>query len=82
MTRHIQAIFENGLLRPLEPLQLPEHQRVRISINSIVSESDDLVARQRAAFADLDAELAQLTDGGRSQPPPISELDQSLYGRP
>jgi predicted DNA-binding antitoxin AbrB/MazE fold protein len=28
MTKTLQAVYENGVLRPLEPLDLPEHQRV------------------------------------------------------
>jgi predicted DNA-binding antitoxin AbrB/MazE fold protein len=34
MTRVTEAIFENGILRPTEPLPLREHQRVRITIDS------------------------------------------------
>lgn len=34
MIRAIQAIFENGVLRPLEPLSLPERARVSLTIDS------------------------------------------------
>jgi predicted DNA-binding antitoxin AbrB/MazE fold protein len=38
-----EAIYEAGVLRPLEPLDaLEEHQRVRITVQSV-----DLVAEQR-----------------------------------
>ena len=33
MARQLEAIFEDGVLRPLEPLTLPEHQRVRLTID-------------------------------------------------
>jgi len=33
MAREIDAIYENGVLRPLEPLDLEEQQRVRIIID-------------------------------------------------
>ena len=33
MAHRLEAIFEGGILRPLEPLQLPEHQRVTLTIN-------------------------------------------------
>lgn len=33
MARQLEAIFEHGVLRPLEPLTLPEHQRVRLTID-------------------------------------------------
>jgi predicted DNA-binding antitoxin AbrB/MazE fold protein len=41
MARVIDAIYENGTLRPLETLDLPEHQRVRITIHEPIVESPD-----------------------------------------
>lgn len=32
MSRHLEAIYEQGVLRPLEPLALAEHQRVRLTL--------------------------------------------------
>jgi predicted DNA-binding antitoxin AbrB/MazE fold protein len=32
MTKQVEAVYENGLLRPLEPLALKEHQRVTVAI--------------------------------------------------
>ncbi len=32
MVRHVEAIFSQGTLRPLEPLGLPEGARVRLSV--------------------------------------------------
>jgi predicted DNA-binding antitoxin AbrB/MazE fold protein len=32
MDLHFDAIYENGVLRPLSPLALPEHSRVRITV--------------------------------------------------
>src|SRR5712691_7446087 len=34
MAREIDAIYENGVLRPLEPLDLEEQQHVRITIDN------------------------------------------------
>jgi predicted DNA-binding antitoxin AbrB/MazE fold protein len=34
MTFHIDAIYESGVLRPLTPLELDEHQVVSISISA------------------------------------------------
>jgi predicted DNA-binding antitoxin AbrB/MazE fold protein len=33
MTRSLQAIYENGVLRPLEPLTLKEHQQVTVTVS-------------------------------------------------
>jgi predicted DNA-binding antitoxin AbrB/MazE fold protein len=32
MSRQLEAVYEHGILRPLEPLVLPEHQRVRLTL--------------------------------------------------
>ena len=32
MVRRFDAVYEQGVLRPLEPLALPEHQRVRLTL--------------------------------------------------
>ena len=32
MGRQLEAVYEQGILRPLEPLVLAEHQRVRLTI--------------------------------------------------
>ncbi len=32
MTKTLEAVYENGLLRPLEPLPLEEHQRVLVTV--------------------------------------------------
>ena len=32
MSRHLEAVYEQGVLRPLEPLALAEHQRVRLTL--------------------------------------------------
>jgi predicted DNA-binding antitoxin AbrB/MazE fold protein len=33
MTRSLQAVYEKGVLRPLEPLPLQEHQQVTVTIS-------------------------------------------------
>ena len=35
MSEHIQAIYENGVLRPLQPLDLPENSVVEIDVRDI-----------------------------------------------
>ena len=37
MTITIDAIYENGVLRPTEPLMLQEHEKVRVTIEAEVS---------------------------------------------
>jgi predicted DNA-binding antitoxin AbrB/MazE fold protein len=33
MTQSLQAVFENGVLRPLEPLHLKEQQQVTVTVS-------------------------------------------------
>jgi predicted DNA-binding antitoxin AbrB/MazE fold protein len=33
-SQEIQAVYEDGVLKPLEPLHLAEHQHVRVSVSS------------------------------------------------
>ena len=35
MTTDVEAVYENGWLRPLQPLLLPEHTRVRLSVETL-----------------------------------------------
>ena len=37
MTCKIEAVYEHGVLRPLEPLVLTESQRVTLSVSDVVS---------------------------------------------
>ena len=32
MVRQVEAVYEQGVLRPIEPLVLPEHQRVQLTL--------------------------------------------------
>lgn len=34
MRQTIEAIFENGVLQPLEPLNLPDHERVSVTVET------------------------------------------------
>jgi predicted DNA-binding antitoxin AbrB/MazE fold protein len=36
----IEAIYENGLLRPLQPLALAEHTRVRVSVETLDNDNE------------------------------------------
>ena len=60
MSKHIEAVYENGVLRPLEPLNLDEHQRVTVTVTDV---SDDplrahldieYMERLKKEVADLD----------------------------
>ncbi len=39
MATELDAVFENGVFRPLEPVHLPEHLHVRVTIDEDVIDS-------------------------------------------
>ena len=65
MTQHIQAIYQNGVLRLLQPLDLPENQIVEIDVRD-VSENETDKEKWLKEFdewmASLDSNTPTLTD--------------------
>jgi predicted DNA-binding antitoxin AbrB/MazE fold protein len=53
MERTITAIYENGVLRPLAPLDLPEHAQVEIDVRQTMPPTNTQVQRElvRAALS-------------------------------
>ena len=66
MTKEIEAIYEHGTIRPLQPLELPEGARLDV----IVITHDEVEANGNAA--EILAEIAAL---------PIEGEDDSFSGR-
>ncbi len=62
MDHVIEAIYENGMLKPLETLDLPEHQRVFITVHEAPVESPDetLDAWQCVYEGVAEEEIAQI----------------------
>ena len=65
MSEHIQAIYENGVLRPLQPLNFPENSVVEIDVRD-VSENDTDKEKWLKEFDEwmesLDPNTPNLTD--------------------
>lgn len=40
MNENVRAIYENGVLRPLQPLNFPEHSEVEIDVRDISENGD------------------------------------------
>ena len=62
MDRVVEAIYEQGMLKPLEALDLSEHQWVRLTIHDATEESPDeqLDAWQGVYDGLTDEEVAQI----------------------
>ncbi len=70
MDRQVDAIYENGVLRPLEPLDLEEQQRVRITVSN--GDNGDPLADL------LDTKFMQRCARERSDAPGIEEVRRIL----
>ena len=46
----LDAVFEDGVLKPLETLNLPEHQRVRITLTPLTQRGSGAGEREIAAW--------------------------------
>jgi predicted DNA-binding antitoxin AbrB/MazE fold protein len=73
MTTTVAAVYENGILRPLEPLSLSEGQRVQIAVSA------EGAANPRNVGAIM-AEIAALPVEGACDPFTSRDHDQVLYG--
>jgi predicted DNA-binding antitoxin AbrB/MazE fold protein len=68
MNQNIQAIYENGVLRPLQPLDLPENKIVEIDVRDVSDDKENQPsnAEKIKAFDEwmnnLDPNVRVLTD--------------------
>ena len=61
MTQLVQAIYENGVFRPLDPVHVSEHERVSLVIESVPQPpAAEVLARQRESLRKLRAEMNTL----------------------
>lgn len=44
MPKSVEAIFENGVLKPVTPLHIPEHKLVHIIIQEEIEEPSDILS--------------------------------------
>ncbi len=75
MTQTIDVIYEDGVLKPLEPVQLEEHQRVTVEIQSVRPLlPDEILELAHQVYAGLsEEEIAEIEE---------IALDRSNFMRP
>lgn len=75
MTQKVEAIYEDGVLKPLTPLQLPERQRVILAIRPLPQlDPDEILELAHQVYAGLsDEEIAEIE---------AIALDRSNFMRP
>ena len=83
MTRQIDAVFEQGVLRPLQPLSLADNARVRVTVSapddeswmdvefmdSCINDSDPTISLEkvRAALAKIVGSMDSAIDETRGE---------------
>ncbi|WPL18941.1 hypothetical protein Thiowin_04037 [Thiorhodovibrio winogradskyi] len=80
MNQHLRAIYEAGVLRPLEAVSLSEHQEVALVLQTLDADLDDIPTSPIWEFA---AELASTLPDDEWEKLPIdgaTALDHYLYG--
>ena len=70
MTKQVEAVYENGLLRPLEPLPLEEHQHVTV----VITETRPVPERSHPDSDYLEAVQKEVASMGRV--PTLEEIHQ------
>ena len=75
MTKQIEAIYEQGMIRPLQPLELPEGSRLDVIV--ITHEQP----KTNGNTTEMLAEIAALPLEGSSDPFAGREHDSILYPR-
>lgn len=53
MPKTIEAIFEEGVLKPVSPLNIPEHKKVTLIIEDEPSESTDILSLSAMVYNGL-----------------------------
>lgn len=72
MSRMIEAVYENGVFRPLEAVTLPEGEHVQVTVPEVTEE----IQRRVAALDAFDAALENLTEEQWQQ------FDETVQRRP
>ena len=59
----LEAVYRNGAFEPLDPTNLPENQRVRLTVEEVeLSDAQEWLARARRRHAQMIAENRILPD--------------------
>lgn len=56
MPKTVEAIFEDGVLKPISPLNIPEHKRVTILIKDEIVEPFDVLSLASMVYNGLSPE--------------------------
>ncbi len=82
MTMTIDAVYESGVFRPLRPMELPEGEQVKLTINSDLLAEMERNAPDPRRAAEIMAEIAAMPVETGGQDFAGTDHDKILYGGP
>lgn len=74
MSQRITAIYENGVLRPLAPLDLPEHSTLELDVEEVRMPGTPQASRESIKRRMIDAGLSLSPTAATGAPPSESRL--------
>lgn len=77
----VTAIYENGVLRPLTPLELPEHTQVQLSVLPLPTPDDAQEHRRRVQEVLVAAGLRQPISTSLRTPRSLSDEERAELAR-
>lgn len=84
MSQEFEAIYENGVLRPLKPVELREHEVVSVCVQSAADDAGLLTIgkQQRTILLSFVANMESLVEGLPTDGATNRDHDRILYGEP
>jgi predicted DNA-binding antitoxin AbrB/MazE fold protein len=83
MTIQVDAIYDGGVLKPLEPLALPDQSQVRIIVCAAEPPDEaEKLAAQKAALAEMRKVIDALPQVNNNDGWSVRQHDELLYGKP
>jgi len=91
MSQQIDAIYDNGVLRPMVPLALPDQTRVKLTVEEELpatpegqaraeAAESEVLAKQKAALEELRRAVDQLPQHRNNDGWSVRQHDEVLYG--
>jgi len=82
MTYHIDAIYDDGVLKPLAPLVLPDKSRVKLTVESAEANGimADVLAKQQAALDEARCAVRAMKQHENKDGWSVVDHDKLLYG--
>jgi predicted DNA-binding antitoxin AbrB/MazE fold protein len=71
MSRNLTAVYEGGLFRPLEPVELEEHTKVRLTVETeeeAVAQAHAMLALARQSYEGLSEDERAAVESARLDP--------------